>query len=725
MLSLNSYMDDDQQLSSSDIANTMTKNATERATRKGIRHGAKTTKKVAVGIKNLLSQLIKWISPVLGYLAAALLAIILILSILNGIIASIFIYQSNISGTLTRLSSHAEIITRMFESYIDNTYRQGWYIDYDNGGNMVAASYDSVANDDYDEYLNPVNDRIRYSQVLDYIRANGYEYELAALWDVLVKDTMSPFICNLRHNEYDYMGERRLKNAETVYQGICEFYWYQGQEDLWTGEKNAYSDEELNANGFNGAVIKDIDDTGNFFKIGFYSNCAPEDLYNRAFHQYYTNQYIKVCLEAFINPDGSYIKNKTEITERVKAEEKESVSNTENETDKSGDSSSFYIDYSDKVTDYIYDNFRKSLETHYSLLEKTTTDSKEIIKHTIWQQLVSHYAMQPSTGFENNNYEQFIKDDLKTRIRNTARNNLISSASGSSNIVALAHQQLGNGGQKYCDELNNGTLVDWCCIYAGWLLQRGGGINLSEYGYSAAVPSWKQELKNRGLWIERGSYRPKIGDIAIMNNIGHVGIVIDVSDTGFTTSEGNTAAGQGPGAYCTRSIVSEYTYSYDDTYINGFGKVSIKNTNTSGDFNLSTTSVDSNYKAVSFKQWAGRSLTKKEREILEQTITGEFGSDYTGSCLIAQCLRDALVYGYCDKVENLPSKMRYDGYYAANSKTCDNAKKAVEYVFDNGGVVVQHRIIVMYNPTICTSAWHEQQHYIVTCCDVRFFDYWE
>lgn len=46
---------------------------------------------------------------------------------------------------------------------------------------------------------------------------------------------------------------------------------------------------------------------------------------------------------------------------------------------------------------------------------------------------------------------------------------------------------------------------------------------------------------------------------------------------------------------------------------------------------------------------------------------GEFGTSYAGSVFIAQCIRDALVYGYCKNPMDLRKSsanggMGYDGY---------------------------------------------------------------
>lgn len=689
----------------------------------------KAGKAIVKGIRKIIELLLNLLKTLLSSLSGFLPTIcifVLVIIVVMSAIVSLLSFQNNRSSLLVRLSSRAQIITAMFDSYVSNTYRKGWYIDYSNGGKLVEANLESLPNTDYDEYGKQTSERQKYKKILSYIKNNGYEYELCALWDVLVKDTIAPRIYEMNKSLYqgDISDDQRFKNIESTYEGICNYYYY--------AKDDAYSDEEMNANGGNGgAVIKDIDGSGKFFKIGFFSTTPQDVMYQTSIHQYYTNQMMKACLDAFVDSSGNYIINRTELLQLINEESKENeTTSADSEEIAAG---SFYVDCSEKLTELIYDNFREALDKHYANISYENGDSVngKLKKTTLWRYVRAEMILQ-IPGLNESNYdenyesiyESAIMNSLQNKIKASASSFLISTVSGNAaEIVSLAHQQLGNGGQKYCDELNNGVLVDWCAIYAGWLLQEGG-IDLSDYGWSASVPAWQNGLKSKGLWHERGStYKPKVGDIVFMNNYGHVGIIIDVKGKKITTSEGNTSAGSGTGAWYTRSVVSEYTYNYDDSYINGYGEVTISSIGSDGNFNLSPTKTDSNYKAMSFKSWKGRELTKQERDVLEKTVMGEYGQDYTGACLIAQCMRDALVYGQCNSVLTLPSDMQYDGYNA-NNKPNDISKNAIKFVFDEGGTVVQHRILVMYNYKICTSTWHESLNFIVQYGDVRFFDYW-
>lgn len=118
---------------------------------------------------------------------------------------------------------------------------------------------------------------------------------------------------------------------------------------------------------------------------------------------------------------------------------------------------------------------------------------------------------------------------------------------------------------------------------------------------------------------------------------------------------------------------------------------------------------DSDYKGQTY------SLTSEERSELLWIIYNEYGSGgYEAMVLQAQCLRDALVskYNNCTPM-NIKDSMGYAyGEYGNSKSVTDNseeAKKALEYVFDQGGSAVQHRIMLMCTDDYYNSGgWHYQ-----------------
>lgn len=133
--------------------------------------------------------------------------------------------------------------------------------------------------------------------------------------------------------------------------------------------------------------------------------------------------------------------------------------------------------------------------------------------------------------------------------------------------------------------------------------------------------------------------------------------------------------------------------------------------------------VDKNYKGTVYK------LSKEERSYIEKIVMGEFGISYSGSVCIAQCIRDALVYGECDDPMDLRKSSAYGGmgYVGYQEYVNQDVKDAVSFVFDEGGSAVQHRMYVM-----CTDEyyygypgnWHSTQNFIFQFENVLFFDYW-
>lgn len=116
-------------------------------------------------------------------------------------------------------------------------------------------------------------------------------------------------------------------------------------------------------------------------------------------------------------------------------------------------------------------------------------------------------------------------------------------------------------------------------------------------------------------------------------------------------------------------------------------------------------------------------LSKEDRELLERLCYGEFGSGgFVGAALVAQCVKDAMCFEGYESVKEVISACRYSG----STKKGTNAacKQAIRYVFGENHDAIQHKILYMYNPMAVSSQFHENQNYIMTYQDVRFFDKW-
>lgn len=115
-------------------------------------------------------------------------------------------------------------------------------------------------------------------------------------------------------------------------------------------------------------------------------------------------------------------------------------------------------------------------------------------------------------------------------------------------------------------------------------------------------------------------------------------------------------------------------------------------------------------------------LSEEDKVEACRIVYGESGNQgYYGMCLIAQCLKDAMCFDGYASISDVRKGVGYDGYSMTYSQ---EAVDAVNFIFDQNGQAVQHRILYMYAPAVCNSAWHETQCYVLDYLDVRFFDRW-
>lgn len=149
--------------------------------------------------------------------------------------------------------------------------------------------------------------------------------------------------------------------------------------------------------------------------------------------------------------------------------------------------------------------------------------------------------------------------------------------------------------------------------------------------------------------------------------------------------------------------------SSGDTYVSG--------STSGGGYLMDIANPDPNYKSYSIH------LSDSDRDLAERILMGEAGSmGYTGMAIVAQSLRDAYVRG---GYSNIASVISDYGYYGSTSiRPSQTCKDVVNYIFDQGGSAVQHRVIAFYSTQYCTSSWHESQNFICQVGKVRFFDLW-
>ena len=116
-------------------------------------------------------------------------------------------------------------------------------------------------------------------------------------------------------------------------------------------------------------------------------------------------------------------------------------------------------------------------------------------------------------------------------------------------------------------------------------------------------------------------------------------------------------------------------------------------------------------------------LSDSDRNALRSVIMGEAGGEgYVGACILAQTIRDNWLAGGYSSAQDVISGCQYYGWM---DSTNDDVENAISFIFDQGGVAVQHRIRYMYATSMCYSSWHETQNYILTYGSVKYFDSWD
>lgn len=142
---------------------------------------------------------------------------------------------------------------------------------------------------------------------------------------------------------------------------------------------------------------------------------------------------------------------------------------------------------------------------------------------------------------------------------------------------------------------------------------------------------------------------------------------------------------------------------------------------TGGEINgtlISIDNEDSEYHGDSIE------LSEEDRQLIGQVIRTEAGTGFEEQALIAQCIRDTMQY-YEDgcNVEKVIKRYKYACDW--DKEQNENTQKAIEYVFDNGGIVVRHKICFFYAPRIIHSKFHESQQFVLEYGGHRYFCKWQ
>lgn len=117
--------------------------------------------------------------------------------------------------------------------------------------------------------------------------------------------------------------------------------------------------------------------------------------------------------------------------------------------------------------------------------------------------------------------------------------------------------------------------------------------------------------------------------------------------------------------------------------------------------------------------YTGRPFQVSDRNVLEGLVMGEFGNDYLGAVLVAQCIRDSMIKEGTNSTSVIKRKYGYTA--PVRRSVTQDVKRAVAFVFDEGGSGVQHPIYYFYASNLVKGKWHETQNFVVQRHAVRFF----
>lgn len=116
-------------------------------------------------------------------------------------------------------------------------------------------------------------------------------------------------------------------------------------------------------------------------------------------------------------------------------------------------------------------------------------------------------------------------------------------------------------------------------------------------------------------------------------------------------------------------------------------------------------------------------LSPEDRDLLERLVMGEAGGEgMNGAALVAQAIRDTMVYKGFSSVEDIRVQLAYQGHI--DTAPNQNVKDAVAYIFDKGGCAVKHQVFYFYAPARVSSAFHETQRFVIEYGGHKFFSNW-
>ena len=120
-------------------------------------------------------------------------------------------------------------------------------------------------------------------------------------------------------------------------------------------------------------------------------------------------------------------------------------------------------------------------------------------------------------------------------------------------------------------------------------------------------------------------------------------------------------------------------------------------------------------------------LDAENRELVERLVQGESGNQgFEGAVLVAQTIRDTMISDNCFDLMEIKKSHGYAG--TLDIEPNGEVLRAVEFVFDEGGCGVHHKLKYFYSAANMPgniSVFHESQDFIIEYRDHKFFNEWD
>ena len=114
----------------------------------------------------------------------------------------------------------------------------------------------------------------------------------------------------------------------------------------------------------------------------------------------------------------------------------------------------------------------------------------------------------------------------------------------------------------------------WCASFVNWCFRQAGIPESATAGMEVSCQRWINDCKNQGIYVSKGGYIPKEGDMIFFKDIGssvdatHIGLVLYSDGNNVYTVEGNTSNGSDYSS--NGEYVALKSHSLSSSYIVGY-----------------------------------------------------------------------------------------------------------------------------------------------------------